>query len=438
MKWLKKTFIILTGLIAVLAISLFIYKEIRASKAKDLMIPSNTQALIQLNVDGLVSELMGNAISNPNTYFFGKRDSTRVKKPKLWETGLAIPSTLFLFSDKKESDQYYTVQRVSDINRFKRFLKSNMRIDLDSVSTAVEGGFSYFQKKNLALLMNDERIAFSIGRDSTDQSPKLRALLQDNQSTWVNALNWSKQHTEDRKGDILWSNVDKNWFTFDFLNGSVHVDGLLKSDKWRLSDAPKQLKPIPNAVLSAYLDADLSEWIKAQDSLLHRLNVPVDSIYQYYGGYADLHWLAQDVKQEESIVSYEYDDNFEMKEVVQLQEIDAPNLLLRLKASPHLLGYLPEKLFYKFNKSNQADLISLFTGKEGSTDTIFDKAKLVFNLNYSKSPSVTRHLSWLPFFDRWQKIKLEGRARDQRTMQLHGYLILPKEKIHALFQLLND
>ena len=438
MKWIKKTFIILTGLIAVLAISLFIYKEIRASKAKDILIPSNTEALIQINVDGLVSELMGNAISNPNSYFFGKRDSSGVKKPKAWETGLAIPSTLFLFSDKEASDLYYTVQRISDVRRFKRFLKSNMQIDLDLVSTAVEGGFSYFQKKNFALLMNDQRIVFSIGRDSTDQAPKLRALLQDSQSTWVNALNWSKEHSEDRKGDILWSNADKNWFTFDFLNGSVHVDGLLKSDKWRLSEAPKQLKPLPNAVVSAYLDADLSEWIKAQDSLLHRLNVPVDSIYHYYGGYVDLQWLAQDVKQQESIVSYEYDDNFEMKEVVQLQEIDAPNLLLRLKASPHLLGYLPEKLFYKFNKSNQADLISLFTGKEIATDASFDKAKLVFNLNYSKAPSVSRHFSWLPFFDRWQKVKLEGRARDQQTMQLHGYLILPKEKIHALYQLLED
>ena len=89
-------------------------------------------------------------------------------------------------------------------------------------------------------------------------------------------------------------------------------------------------------------------------------------------------------------------------------------------------------------KAIKPDLISLFTGKESSTDASFDKAKLVFNLNYSKAPSVTRHFSWLPFFDRWQKVKLEGRAMDQQTMQLHGYLILPKEKIHALYQLLED
>lgn len=438
MKWIKRIFIIVTGLIAAIAIGLFTYKQIRMSKAKDSLIPAETKALIQVNVDGLVTELMGNALSNPNTYFFGDRDSTGRRRAKVWETGLNIPAMIFFFSEKADADQYYSVQEVKDLKRFKRFVKDQLHIDLDSNSSAVEGGYSYYQQKKLAILMNEKEIVFSIGRDSVDQSAKLKGLLQADRTTWLNALAWSKTHTEEQEADVLWSNADKNWFSFDFQNGSVHVDGLVKSDKWRFPDVARQLKPEPNAVLSAYLDADLSSWIQSQDSLLKKLDLPVDSVHKYYGGYVDINWLDKDVLQQESVISYEYDDNFEMKEVEQIQDVEAPNLLLRLKGSPHLLSYLPEKLFYTFQKSNQGDLLSLYTGEKGTEAATFAKAKLVFNFNYTQSATVIKHFGWLPKFDRWQKIQLEGKARDPHSLKLHGYFILGREKIHALYQLFED
>ena len=118
--------------------------------------------------------------------------------------------------------------------------------------------------------------------------------------------------------------------------------------------------------------------------------------------------------------------------------MDAPNLLVRLKASPHLLGYLPEKLFYKFNRKSEGDIISLSTDTVAGQTASFEKAKTVFNLAYQKNASVIKHLGWLPFFDRWEKIRLEGRARTTNGLQLHGFFILPHAKLHALYQLSDN
>lgn len=438
MRLLKKICYTLIGLIAGIAIGLFIYKEIRASKAKDILIPKHTTALLQVNVDGLFMELMGNAISNPNTYFFAEKDSADRKREKLWRTGMKIPAMLYLFADSSNAETYYTIQKISNIDRFKRFIQTYVAKDLDSIARPLDGGYTYYQQKKLAFLYNESQVIFAIGKDSTDRSASMLELLNSTQQDWIPAHSWTSRHADQHGNDLLWTSSNKDWISMDFQNGSIHADAFFSSEQWRFPDAPQALAASGNPVLHAYLDADLSAWLKAKDSLWKDLKVPVDSLYKYYGGYIDLQWMPKDVKQMETIISYEYDDNFEMKEVKQEQEVDAPNLLVRLKASPHLLGYLPEKLFYKFKRKSEGDIISLSTDTGAGQTATFEKAKTVFNLTYQKNASVIKHLGWLPFFDRWEKIRLEGRARTTNGLQLHGFFILPHAKLHALYQLSDN
>src|SRR5690606_34521716 len=89
MGWIKKITVFLIGLIAILAISFFVFKYYRTSKAENLKIPENTASVIRLNVDDLLLKIFKNSLSNYSEYYGSKKDSSTVgDKPKLWNIGV--------------------------------------------------------------------------------------------------------------------------------------------------------------------------------------------------------------------------------------------------------------------------------------------------------------------------------------------------------------
>lgn len=222
MGWIKKTLIFILGLIAILAISFFVFKYYRASKAADIKIPENSFSVIQLDVDDLIVEMFQNSISNYSEYYGVKKDTiSKEKKSELWNIGVHIPAKLYMFRLSDTSYQYFGVLEVSNSNKIKSFLKNQLRINQDSAVQNLEKGQEYYSSKELKVLLNAEKLVFSIGGKEDLES--LKSLIQADQSKWVLANNFGAELKEVQGADLSYVDRNKNWASVDFKDGKFDL-----------------------------------------------------------------------------------------------------------------------------------------------------------------------------------------------------------------------
>src|SRR5690606_7523203 len=130
--------------------------------------------------------------------------------------GMKIPAMLYLFADSSNAETYYTIQKIGNIDRFKRFIQTYIAKDLDSITRPLDGGFTYYQQKKLAFLYNESQVIFAVGKDSTDRSANMLELLNSSQQDWIPAHSWTSKHADQHGNDFLWTSSNKDWISMDF------------------------------------------------------------------------------------------------------------------------------------------------------------------------------------------------------------------------------
>lgn len=435
MGWIKKTLIFILGLIAILAISFFVFKYYRASKAADIKIPENSFSVIQLDVDDLIVEMFQNSISNYSDYYGAKRDTiSKEKKSDLWNIGVHIPAKLYMFSLSDTSYQYFGILEVSNSNKIKSFLQNQLRINPDSIVQNLEKGQEYYSSKELKVLLNAEKLVFSIGGKEDLES--LKSLIQADQSKWVLANNFGAELKEVQGADLSYVDRNKNWASVDFKDGKFDLKGYIKSSLFGFPAKPVQVSKSDDYVLHLSLNSDLSLILKEKEAALEKFKLPIDSLHKYIGNYAAVELLDKEVMESDTIITYDYDDNFEMIEKKEVNQVEVPALAFQVKASPHLLGYLPEKMFYKFSKNYSDGFIHLSTIPTPSASLASLKpSENVFEMYYQKKANADKYLSWLPNYDKIQAGTLFGQAEDANIMRLNGEFKLENSRLNAFYQI---
>src|SRR5690606_22128407 len=133
MGWIKKIFIFILGLIALLAISLFTIKYLRSSKAAEIKVPANSYSLIKIDIDDIAIDLLKNSVANFSTYYLSQTDTAeKSDKNSIWNIGVKIPANIYLFSLSDTLSVYYSVFDVSNRSDAQSFLKNNLTMSLDS------------------------------------------------------------------------------------------------------------------------------------------------------------------------------------------------------------------------------------------------------------------------------------------------------------------
>src|SRR5690606_34392348 len=313
MGWIKKITVFLIGLIAILAISFFVFKYYRTSKAENLKIPENTVSVIRLNVDDLLVKMLKNSLSNYSEYYGSKKDSSTVgDKPKLWNIGVHIPAKLYMFSLSDTSYQYYSVLEVSDKAKLQAFLERELGLSQDSVVQSLEKGQDLYAKKHVQVLLDDHKLVFSLGKDY--QPETMLSLLKADQGDWVYANGLGKNVSEIQEADMSFVGKKDNWIIVNFQNGRFDIDAFVKSSLLGFPSKPVQAAIPEDNVFYIPLNSDLSLILKDKEAELEKLKLPVDSIYHYEYNYAHIAFKDEEVLEYTSGITCDYDDNFEITE----------------------------------------------------------------------------------------------------------------------------
>lgn len=434
MLWIKRILLVIIGLIAILAISLFGFKYYRSLKSDEIKIPKNSYSVIRIKIDNLAIDLFKNSISNYSEYYSRKKDSTRVFNQKnILDLGVKIPADLYLFSLSDTSTTWYSILDISNEKNIDDFLKNKLDLK-DSIFEESNTSQRIFVKKSLGAMLGNGKIIISFGPDP--QFNLMKELIGSNQSDWILAKSMVAGISKISDSKVSYSDQMKNWAKVDFKKGRINMEAYIKSQLFKFPTTANEIEDQNNQVLSFAFNSDLSLLLKDRQDQLEKLKLSVDSVYKYVGNFVSIRLDDGYVMETDTIITYDYDDNFNMVEKKEIQKIEVPDLAFNIMASPHLVGYLPDKMFYKFSKEYKQGMINLFTGTKKDHDLNLKPSDYVLSMNYRKSTSTGKYLNWIPKFEALESGEVRGKAISENEINLTGEFILVDSELNSLYQLL--
>ncbi len=424
------------GIVLLVALVGYGWLVYRQHRSFDSPIHSKAETLIRVKVDGLVKTLLGNVTGNLGYYrqrWKSERGPGFLDKAE--GSGLRVPANVFLYAVAGVPNTWFSSLEISDAVAFKSFLRDRWGMELIQEGP---GGVSRVISKDgrWLVVFTAGRVVLAMAyRTVRDAAGKVcldilagRATIPVSESPFYEEGQADKHH-------VLWSASDLS-ASLQFENGTVAVEASIRGGLVKGVDSlrPKRFKD--NSLLKTWLDADIQRLVDRYADVLASKGIPADSVNRYYGGYMAAEWMDSTLVQRDTVVSYGYNDNFEKTEQHTVRQDTVPEVYLGLKASPHLLGYLPPRLVYQLRSGHQGDLLFAGTGSRFSDERLPDLTNDFFYF-YADLARLLKVIpaSVMPASTRVMK-ELEVHARQNGdAVELKGRLSLLLNEINSLAQL---
>jgi len=316
----KKNIFKATAVMALLLIFFVLFLAYRYNKSYNDVIHKNANSIIKINVDGIYKSIAVNFLQNPG-YYLSKNDKT----DKLAEAknGLSFPSNIFLFTvNGMANDTFFGSIPLSNINDFRNYVKRKWSIGKFEIKDGLLMGKNQNQKITVAIFKN--RIAFSYSNKNESTFSILKDLLKRE-----NIL--SKDHIAVSK---LKNNTDHLFYLYgkteifaNFNAGNISIGGLLP----QLHHNQQEIQFNPQSAVQFYINAPIQNFGKVNFQI-DNYSLNLDTISKYYNGLATFE-LIKATKQSDTVITYEYNDDFEKVEQVTVKNVMVPEMVFTLKSN---------------------------------------------------------------------------------------------------------
>jgi len=412
----RLAFIFLGILILFSVVYLLRYK--RALVFED-MVPNSATEIINVNLRQIEHHILVDVIKNPLKYIDFKFPTTE-KDSLLLKKTISIPRNIFFYTNDKKFNDIW----LSSIIKVKKQDMLSDYLIRDGFVKSNEEDIMLFHKHNLVLAMKDKRlvVAFKKSNQAT-----LRAFVKEifEENTFLSITSEVLKPVIASKSDISYATLTSNFLEANFKNGLFEVLGTLNSDLFLVSKnrdfSEKSL---------GYINTKINKEHKLFQLLITEENkrkfndftkLSLDSIICRWSGSFAFN-LKSIQRKTDTIITYEYDDDFNKIEKVAEQELTVPAIDISFDVDIKLFDYLSKenaiqivekdtlfasiplyKLYAKptastLNISSQADF-SGFSVKE-------NKIKLKAYLNIEEYLQKPLEFSFLPTKNGyWQLIK---------------------------------
>jgi|GEM_PF-1260137 len=436
---MKKILIWTLAIIAAVVVAIWGYLKYRESKSQEGLVHVQSLAVVEVSIDRILSSIAKNAVSNLGVYTKRRTEPVDRDKLDITQSGWSIPANVYLFSLKDTPNRLFSVQSISDSKQFSSFIKQQLFTSADTLINGEALHYGASKDGRLILLFDDKRFVLSVGTSQKQDMGIMASLILDKGRKLVSVSSLSLNALQIAESDITYLNRDdQTRIAINFFNGKIDIKGSIRSSLFVGAREPLVRPLDTSSIMYGWLNADLRPLFKKNAVQLSDHQISADSLSKYYGGYADVQWKAGHVKQVDTIVTYDLDDNFEMAEKMERREVEVPNIGVVVKASPHLASYLPEKLFYKFSKNSKGDLIALNTGPQATIDNkrVTSPYYLFLRLKLDSALPIlapkAQEMSW----KKLQIFEVSARRAEHDLSEVKASCTLVDKDIHALYQLL--
>lgn len=416
---MKRTIWIFVVVLVITAGTIIALYLSRKNQALDQYVHPNSQAVVSIAVDDLLLDNM--------SQFFKRRTDSIVPASGLldmeswWRSGIHIPAQIHFFTLKDNPLTFFTIQKIAKPEKWDAFLKEHC---IDSVQVMEDAGqrlsFAHLAS-NTDVLYDDQYLLLRLTATKQEEDNVMQAIWEA-MNNWVYVSDFDFLPAENSKAHIAYRHTDGTFQLFaDVSDGHVALSG-----DWHLTtDAPVISKirkqETNNTFISLWSTLSPTETPFITRSLSIFSDVESDMWVNHSYDYVDLFISSDITTQQDTIITYDYDADFNSVEKKEIQEIHVPVIENVWKGDTQLAAALPEKLLYRFYKDVQDSLIILSTKKDPEFTPVFVSAASPFHLtvDFRNLPSSWNNMLH-PLQEQAFQIAVETSIIEKKTLGITG------------------
>jgi len=395
----RKILYTLIGLVVLLCTAYLLrYKQ---SQVFENRVPKNATEVINVHLRQIENDLLFDFLAHPITYLKSRpRKKDSIKKNKFpYINGVEIPENVLFFSNETTYKKHWfsTVFNLKDKEKFihfflrEKFIKSNVK--------AIE----FYSKDNLVLAIQDDKLVFVIKHSHEDDISEIVTTVF-NETEFLSKESELLKTMINNESGIVFSSKAHGFLEANFKEGLFEITGNFVSDFF-MNTTSSEMIGNPVSFFTAKINKDNLQFKELVDRGKVKFDeithLSLDSIVKKWNGKIHLN-LASVENTIDTIVTYEFDDDFNKVKKIATQEKAIPALGIRLgkERLSDLSAYFLRKnaiqlhdgdsVFttlpvYKFVAANTKDNFELFVAQQqnnkGSKNTT---SKLNFYFDVEK------------------------------------------------------
>ncbi|WP_158974871.1 hypothetical protein [Cellulophaga sp. L1A9] len=454
---MKKFLKITLSLLVLAVVGYFIYVQYQKSASLKNRIHEDAESVLKIGLHDLQKTILVDAFSSPMFYWdhVDFSDNSKDKKDKKnIKKGVNLkPYSLVFYTMKNVKNTLFTTLPINDVEAFNKYAEKYLA-DRNCVIVEKEYRYALDEKTKLIYAWNDKTLAiayapkksFELCKSVFDDVLLNKKLISETDHPYIQILKDADDHITYLKG--------KSQVHLNFYDGKAYLSGIIYTDTPNKFNTTIQHSDIPDASLQVYLDANFSNAENKESaaeflsdfSFFKKNNIDVGTLVEKTTGVLSLA-IKGTTQQTDSIVTYEYDDNFEKVETVAVQEKEAPLIYLSIASDTTLKTYFKKQgtiengvlkalPMYSFYESDTTSLLSFSTQKGAVINTMktgsyffsisaeFDR--LQEDLKISKADKLAEIL---------KSLRINAQQLEDNKVVLEGNLSAENSSINIISQL---
>lgn len=341
------------AILLLLGIILLTCYFVRKNEARNQYVHSNSEAVATIAFDDLLLDNVGQLFKRhaPDTEA-SKLDWLDMKN--WWRAGVHIPAQIHFFSMKDKPLTFFTIQKITNVEKWKAFLKEQ---HIDSITHI---------SPHVSVLYDDKFLLIGLTAFPQSLNTEIQAIW-DRKDEWIYVRDLSfPSFINQNVHHFSYRHTDGTFQLFADKSGNeISLNG-----EWHLTTAlPPNLQMRQRETSNAFIWLQSSLPIAETPFILKTLSIfstiEPDRCAANTYSYTDLLVSSESTLQHDTVIMYDYDINFNRIEKTEIQEITVPIIENTWKGNQQFATSLPNKLFYRFHKQMTDSLVLLST----KTDT---------------------------------------------------------------------
>ena len=319
-------------------------------------VPVSAETVIHINLREIEYNILTSFLEHPLSQVDFKKSSTVKEKQHSLLDQIEVPSSVFLYTNQQEFKGFLISDKVSVKNDFIEVLKETGFKEENIGKTTI------YRKQQITCLVNNNKVQvlFKVDKSAEVSNELIEALdkedyFLDDAEIFSNI----KKH----KSPIAFSTNKGDFFKVLVDEGQLSIEGKLNENDdiflpFKAGFEANAIATISGKLNTKKLAKILPE--NASEKFRKLTTLSLDSIATKWNGAMNFN-LSSFVAKSDTIVTYEYDDDFNKVEKKEIQNTITPNVTFNLEGEG-LCEYLYEKEVIKQVDNNEVlTLVPLFT-----------------------------------------------------------------------------
>ena len=348
------------------------------------VVHTEAESVLKIGIHDIKKTLLSDILSSPGYYWKNAKFSeTKKEKDTLEEPSKGIdlqPYSMVFYTMKNYPNTYFSTLKINDSKAFEVYISKYFK----KINSVIEEGkykYAIDKKSKLVFAWTSDKLAIALSLDPSFEKCKPvfddvllnDKLIYDTSNSYLKRLISSDNHITYLKED--------NEMTINFLDGKAIISGLWHTKTPNKFKSEISYIAVPEASLLCYLDANFEDEenrklvSKALEniSFFEKNNLETTSLIEEINGVISV-WVKGTTIQSDTIITYEYDDNFEKVETKSLQEKKVPIVSMSIGSNKKINNFLEQQGALE-NGILTAIPYYTFYAQEDSLNSIFSTIK---------------------------------------------------------------